>query len=159
MANSPLNLSSPWVIYYLQINAMFDKDPEVNVDFDEKIPEVKLYVDNQEKADALTKLLPSTKDFGNICLVIKVFPANKPEESKADLFRKAFEGNEAVSFIHTVDNILSNDITYIVFKKEVIQYFTDELSSIYGMHSTLYQDIAKDIFDKHEGILFCTNTQ
>lgn len=155
-----LNLSSPWVIYYQQINAMFNKDPEVNVVFDEKIPEVKLFVDNQEKADALTKLLPSTKDFGNVCLVIKVFPpANKLEESKADLFRKAFKGNEVVSFIHTVDSIFSNDITYVVFKKEVIQYFTDELSSINGMHSTLYQDIAKDIFDEHEGISFCTNTQ
>ena len=151
-----LDLSSPWVIYYQQINAMFDKDPEVNVVFDENIPEVKLYVDNQEKADALTKLLPTEKDFGSVCLLIKVIPANKLE-SNADLFRKAFKGNEAVSFIHTVSNVFSNDITYVVFKKEVVQYFADDIGTINGVHSTLYQDIAKEIFENQKGIYFCTS--
>lgn len=150
------DLSSPWVIYYQQINTMFDKDPEVNVVFDENIPEVKLYVDNQEKVDALTRLLPTKKDFGNVCLLIKVIPANKLKESNADLFRKAFKGNEAVSFIHTVSNVFSNDITYVVFKKEVVQYFADDIGTINGVHSTLYQDIAKEIFENQKGIYFCT---
>lgn len=151
-----LDLSSPWVIYYQQINAMFDKDPEVNVVFDENIPEVKLYVDNQEKADAITKLLPIKKDFGSVCLLIKVIPANKLKESNADLFRKAFKGNEAVSFIHTVSSVFSNDITFVVFKKEVVQYFADDIGTINGVHSTLYQDIAKEIFENQKGIYFCT---
>lgn len=154
-----LNLSSPWVIYYRQINAMFDKDPEINVVFDENNTEINIFVENVDKADALEQLLPVKKEFGNVVLRINVIPANKVGESKADLFRRAFEGNEALSFINTVDigGVFRN--TYIVFKKEVVQYFTDDLSDVYGVHSGLYQDIAKEIFGTQQGIYFCTDVK
>lgn len=151
------NLSSPWFIYYREINALFEKDFGVRVVFNEEGPEVKLYVDDPEKAEALRELLPSEKEFGDVYLLITVVPSNEAKNN-AVLFRKAFEGNEAVSFIHTTNNIFSSDLTYVVFKKEVVQYFTDDLSSINGVHSTLYQDIAKDVFDEHEGVFFCTST-
>ena len=151
------NLSPPWIIFYKEVSALFEKDPEVNVVYHNENYEIKLYVDNQEKAEAITKLLPATKTFGNVVLKITVVPANKTGESKIDLFRKAFEGNEAVSFISSIDGILSNPINYVVFVKEVIQYYTDDLSDAYGMRSTLYQDIAKDVFGEQEGIFFCTD--
>jgi hypothetical protein len=43
-----------------------------------------------------------------------------------------------------------------VFEKKVVQFFNDQLDDINGNKSTLYQDIAKDVFEKHEGVYFCT---
>ena len=50
-------------------------------------------------------------------------------------------------------------MTYVVFKKEVVQYFNDSLGDIHGVCSTLMQDIAKDIFEDTEGVYFCTDTE
>ena len=58
----------------------------------------------------------------------------------------------------TIEGIMTNPITYVIFKKEVVQYYNDSLADAHGMCSTLYQDIASRILDAGEGIFFCTNT-
>lgn len=72
-----LKISAPWVLFYRKIEALFKNDPEVRVIFDdEESCDVKLYVENAGKADALMKLLPTVKDFGNVLLTVTVIPAN-----------------------------------------------------------------------------------
>ena len=160
MNKNNVGLSSPWAIYYRQLEALFMKDPQVKVIFDADIPEVQIRVEGEEKAEAISKLLPITKDFGAVTLNIKVIPANMLEESRIALFQKAFEGNEGFSRIEIVDNeFLSNPINFVVFKKEVVQYFNDDIGDLHGVCSTLYQDIAKDIFGQAEGIFFCTEVE
>ena len=75
------------------------------------------------------------------------------------MFRKAFEGNPAFSYAVTVGGISSNDFNYVVFKNKVVQYWNDNLGDINGNESTLYQEIAKDIFEDCTGIYFCTDTE
>ena len=151
-----LKLSSPWVLFYREIEAMFKEDPGVRVIYDEESNIVKLYVDGDEKANALAELLPTEKEFGNVTLRIEVIPSNCLGVSAVS-FEKAFEGNAALSYIKTVKGIFSNNITYIVFKNKVVQYFDDSLSDVNGLCSTLYQEIAKDIFGCRDGIFFCTD--
>ncbi len=58
---------------------------------------------------------------------------------------------------HHVDGIFSNDISYILFEPKVVQFFNDDLGDLNGLRSTLYQDIAANVFeDAHEGVFFCT---
>lgn len=152
-----LELSSPWDIYCKEIRALFEEDPEVTVKYDDTIPEITLIVDNEEKAEALLILLPSEKEFGKTNLKITVIPSNARNHDMANLFRKAFDGNNAVSYIHTKDKGFMKDASYIVFKNKVVQYFTDDLCDINGNKSTLYQEIAKDVFGKTNGICFCTD--
>lgn len=45
----------------------------------------------------------------------------------------------------------------MLFKKEVVQYFTDNLGDYNGYRSTLYENIARDIFGDIVGVFFCTN--
>ena len=52
-----------------------------------------------------------------------------------------------------------NPITYVVFVNEVVQYFNDDLGDVYGQCSTLYQEIAKDVFGETEGVFFCTDVE
>ena len=151
-----LVLSAPWYIYIREIKALFEKDPEIKIVFDEDNLEVKLYVDNPAKADALTQILAPEKIFGSISVKVTVIPANKLKMGNGTLYAAAFEGNPIFSHSSEFQGLYNQPITYVVFKKEVVQYFSDNLSDEHGITSTLYQDIAKDVIAK-DGIYFCTD--
>ena len=55
-----VGLSTPWVTYARKVNALFEEDPEVLVDYENDGPTLILYVENAAKADALEQLLPAT---------------------------------------------------------------------------------------------------
>ena len=152
-----LRLTSPWITYYRELSELFKKDEEISIIYDEEENEVKLYVENATKAEALARLLPTEKEFGNVALKITVVPANTLLKSRPVDFEEAFKSNGAVSYMKTVRTYQGVDFTYIVFKKEVVQYFNDDLGDINGLCSTLYQNIAKNIFEETEGVYFCTD--
>lgn len=159
-----INLSAPWVEYYNKVNELFRRDPDIHVIYDEGEQHLKLYVDNQEKATALAKFLPDKKRFGNVSLKISIFPANGEfntdllaEENQNVLIWNLFKNNPVVSYIHEVKGMFSFNALYVVFINSVVQYFSDDLSDINGLHSTLYQDIAKDILNVGAGIYFNTD--
>lgn len=153
--NKELKLSSPWMTYYHELEELFKEDPAVKMSLDEDEMIIKMYVEGDEKADALMQLLPAEKKFGNVTVYVQIIPANKLKNSKVSLFQKAFEGNPIVTDIQTFV-LFNNPTTYVVFKNKVVQFFNDNLADINGNKSTLYQDIAEEIFDDHEGIFFCT---
>lgn len=157
-----LKLSSPWVIYYRQIEAMFKTDPLVHVIFDEEAYHIKVYVDEAEKAEALSILLREEQVFGNVTLKISVIPPNNEEytenfQSPAEIYDAAFDTNDAYSFSREVLTPFGAALTYIIFRKQVVQYFTDNLADYYGLSSTLYQDIAEGIFNPLDNVYFCTD--
>lgn len=149
-----MKLSAPWVNYYREVEALFEQDEEVKVVFDEDKVELKIFVENSRKADAISQLIPTEKKFGNVKLKIFVVPANE-EMTKTDLIREAFAGNPALSYIWKAETPMG-DFNYAVFQNKVVQYFNDDMSDINGNRSTLYQDIAKDVFGESTNIFFCT---
>ncbi len=159
-----IGLSSPWVLYYHEIEAFFKEDPEVTVVFDEGKYELKLYVDSQTKVEALGQMLPTEKKFGNVTLKVFIIPSNNIKfknfklslKSTLDLVRNAFENNNAVKEIVEI-TIYENPIIYVIFKPEVIQYFTDSLDDAHGLRSTLMQDMAEEIFEWIDGVYYCTD--
>ena len=158
-----INLSSPWVTRVSQIEQLFKYDKEVHVVYDEEKNALKLYVDSSTKAEALTRLFPTEYVFGNFTLTVTIVPANTEKvtfsTNYADLYNYAFRDNPIFSFTKTIQGIFSNDLTYVVFKNRVVQFFNDDLSDIYGNCNTLYQFIAKDVFGEKEGISFCTDVE
>ena len=154
-----LKMLSPWMVFYREVDAMFKKDPEVQVVYDEDAQVIKLFVDNTDKADALAQILPDEKEFGNVTLKIVVIPANNLlQSSPDDLLRRALWRNNAVWSVESTKDIPGFPcLTYVIFAKEVVQYFTDNLGDYYGVTSTLYQNIAKDIFINTDGVYFCTD--
>lgn len=153
-----LTLSAPWVLLFHELEAFFAEDKEVRVILDADSFTIKLYVSDEEKADALTQLLASEKQIGNIKVTITVIPPNKLGVDKFTLFQKAFKGNPAVNYTRSINGLYNNTMNFIVFKNKVVQYFTDDLGDINHVRSTLYQDIAKELFGEHEGIFYCTDT-
>jgi hypothetical protein len=154
-----LKLSSPWAIYFRQVQAMFKEDPEVHVTINTQIPELKIFVDDVDKADAMGEVLPATKQFGSVTLKISIIPSNEAAntEIKKDqnVYSRLFARNPA-----WVTNTYSSRLnaTFVIFKPVVVQYFNDDLADINGFCSTLYQNIAEAIFMPIAGTFFCTDT-
>ena len=153
-----LNLSSPWVTYYRKIEALFGKDKDITIEYNNDVPEIKLFVTDEEKAEAIAKLLPMSETFGNVTLKISVVPPNVEDLNVVELFRTAFKDNPILDSVEAViDPVTQAEFDYVVFKKEVIQFFDDDLSDINGNCTTLSEDIARDVFP-NERIFFCTSS-
>ena len=156
-----LKLSAPWQIYYKELCELFKYDDEVRIVYDTDEQVINIYVENIAKADAMAAVLPMEKEFGAITVQINVIPANptfkKAKSMRGTIYEDLFRGNPIVDDIVTIEGVMTNPITYVIFKKEVVQYYNDSLSDAHGMCSTLYQDIAKRVLDAGEGIFFCTN--
>ena len=151
-----LKLSAPWVTYYHEVYALFGNDPDINIKFDANTPELKLFVEDGRKADALQKLLPAEKDYGNVKLKISVVPANlKDGDDPEQLYKDAFRGNPVMTNFYSFDTIMGH-FNFAEFEAEVVQFFNDQLDDPNGNRSTLYQEIAKDVFENNYTVQFCT---
>lgn len=153
-----VKMVAPWVEFYREIEALFKQDPAVNTVFDEDAKEIKLFVKGVAKADALTQLLPAEKTYGNVTVKVTVIPANE-ERTTIELIRDAFSGNPALNEIFTVHGAFTNDLHYVIFRKEVVQYFNDDLGDAHGVRSTLYQELAKEVIGECDNVFFCTDTE
>ena len=83
-------VASPWITYARRVHKLFELDPEVKVSYDNEGPELKLYVESQEKAEALEEVMPNEVEFGNVTMAVTVVPANIAEESPYKKLLKAF---------------------------------------------------------------------
>jgi len=152
MGKVRLKLSPPWITYVNKVEALFGADPDIKVVYDNDNVELKLYVDNAEKASAINYLLPPAKQIGNVMLKVTVIPANDESAELGkitvkQLFDYAFDRNPVYAFTKEVSGFFSNVLVYVVFKNRVVQFFNDNLDDIHGLISTLYQDIAEEIFE------------
>lgn len=153
--NEGLWLSAPWYVYYHELEALFGQDPELSMEFDEGEFVITIYVQgNEEKTYALTQLLPVFKEFGSIVVRTRVIPANGKAESDYDLLLKAFKDNPV--FATGIQEEMTN-MNYILFKKEVVQFFSDQFDDPHGYRSTLYKTIADDVFAGVHDVFFSTD--
>lgn len=138
-------LASPWIRYVNRVKALFAHDDEVLVEYDDEGKEVTLYVVSQDKADALSMLMPSLIEFGNVTLTVTVKPCNdSPREE--DLYRKAFAGNPA--FVDVAEGFgPAQDVSYALFQPEVVQLRDDDLSEFGGLATITYAELAKAVLD------------
>lgn len=176
MTDVRLKKSPPWITYVNQLSVLFGEDPEITIEYNNDIYRVELFVDNEDKAEALSRLLPVEKVFGNVILSIAIIPTNitfDSEENNAtdfdaialsykDLFDTAFNNNPVYCESVTMSSVfISNAITYVVFKNKVVQFFNDNLNDLHGNISTLYQEIASDLFRDTDlmGVYYCTEVE
>lgn len=150
-----MKLSSPWQTFVNEVKALFEEDLDIKIKYSEADYKLDIYCEDARKADALTQLLPTEKDFGNVKLKISVIPADV-EITKADLFKDAFAGNPAVEYV-TSYNTPFGKVNYVVFRNKVVQFYNDQMDDINGNKSTLFQDIAGDVFGYDHGVFYCTD--
>lgn len=160
MENDKIKLSPPWITYFHKVQALFEKDNSVMVDFDEDNCHLNIIVEEDiEKGEAIQKLFPSEIVFGNNVMKINIVTIQEPKQiPTAQIFTNAFKNNPVVEDIISASDILRDDQTYIMFQNKVVQFFNDNISDYNGVCSTLYQDIAKDVFKDFADVHYCTST-
>ena len=169
MAKPRFKISPPWVIYVRKLEALFDGDPLIafNVDYGaEGGPKVVLATNDGEKAAALVQLLPEELYFGGVKLQVGIecpSMANLAFPNKKVLFETAFKGNPAFAYaIAPVEEGYNwVPMVYVVFKNRVVQCFADNLNDCHGVISTLYQDLAEEIFGNGDvtGVYYNTDIE
>ena len=148
-------LAPPWVIWANEVKALFAQDKEVKVVLDWEEMAVRLYVESPEKADALTALLPETKDFGGVSVSVSIIPGNKPGDKFRDPFKTAFAGNDL--YVETVSaECPLGSFTYVVWRAEILQFFADNLGDVCGNKSMLVETAVKDVLKDQHSIYHCT---
>lgn len=160
-----LHLASPWVLYYQKVKALFGEDPDIHIVLDDEEMELKIYVEGEDRAEALEKIFSNEQSWGDISLKTVVVPANTTRvglfypklTSWENIFKTAFYYNPHFSHCVYVDGILSNGLTYVIFRNEVIQYYSDDLGDVNGITSILAEDLARQLFKDIDGVFYCTN--
>ena len=160
MENDKMKLSPPWITYFHKVQALFEKDNSITVDFDESNCCLNIIVkEDIEKGEAIQKLFPSEKVFGNNIMKINVVTIQEPKQiPTAQIFANAFKNNPVVEDVINKSDILRNDQTYIMFQNKVVQFFNDDIYDYNGVCTTLYQNIAKDVFKDFADVHYCTST-
>lgn len=154
-----IKMSPPWIGYVNKVKKLFEKDPAIRVEYNEGAMNLCIYVDDSDKYEALSNLLPEEKIFGGVALAITIIPANtKQNKDYRYYLKKLFRDNNAVDKIRDI-TVSSNPMTFIVFEKEVVQYWNDNLGDINGITSTLMEQIARDVFEDADGVFFNTNDE
>lgn len=159
-----LKILPPWSTFINKIKELFKEDPQiiVNTDFNSEHPSVSLATNNPDKASALLKLLPDEKVLGGVTFKINVDCYTfsiKTFTSMKELFETAFYKNPVlVRVIEPDSDSWYAHLTYVAFKKVVVQFYNDNLNDPDGYLSTLYQDIASEVFNDLNGVAYCTDT-
>ena len=152
-----VGMSSPWVHYARQLAMLLTAD-DVDVTYYDEAKKVVIRTGNLIKANALRHVLPAIIIFGNVTLCIEIMPLEKVDN--VALFKQIFENSPIVDKIVTISQGgQTNPFTYILFKKEVVQYWDDNLGNPHGFVFDLYQNMAENVFeDNHDGVIFTTSS-
>ena len=150
-------LSAPWETYYKKLQALLGEDPEISLTFDKAAGVIKIYVDNAKKADALDRLLIAKKVFGNVKINITVIPSNKVYHGEyEDLYDCAFDGNPVFVGTQYASLPEGGDLSYVIWSREVAQFFNDNLADYQGNQTMLYEQIARDVLKYEPAVYHCT---
>lgn len=156
-----LRIQSPWILTQGKLKALFGEDRGIRIECDDRSPAITLYVEDPAKADALARILPERYEFGSVKMPVTVKPANPGTRTEfkgtGDVLAAAFAGNPVVSQIRPVSKGFFRNLTYCVFRNEVVQFFADNLGDINGFCSTLMEYIARDLLRDVEDVFFCTS--
>lgn len=167
MSDVRLKLLSPWVIFFKKVSALFDGDPQLTcaMNYDGPTPSIVISCSNGDKVTALQQILPESINYGGVELDICIdgTPSNRAFLNKKELFETAFENNPVFAYAFSPVEDVYNwfDMTYVVFKNCVVQFFADNLNDCHGVISTLYQDIASDVLTgpSTQGVYFNTDIE
>lgn len=173
MALEKVGLQSPWVTHWNFVKAMFARDEEINVTEIREVPpndendkglyEFDVESGNEEKIIAIRSILTNLIEMGNITLRINInftgtggLNAVKDEEDiTIETYKKAFENNLTLFDTISIKDVAGYVHEWVVFARDVVSFYNDDLLDPWGMWNGLYKDIAEQIFNSSD-IMFAT---
>lgn len=152
-----VGMQSPWVVYAKEVRALFEHDPDVIVDEPTELGDdgynLEIRVHGNDKAESVAKVLPEDVEFGNVTLHVMVIPDNDGKLTMLDHMRRAFAGNPVLVDVMEVPVVPGGPtMAYALFAPEVVQIECDNAASPYGLVTTTYEGVAKDVLRVGLGI-------
>ena len=152
-----IQMQSPWVVYAKEVRALFEHDPDVIVDEPTELGDegynLEIRVHGNDKAESVAKVLPEDVEFGNVALHVMVIPDNDGKLTMLDHLRRAFAGNPVLVDVMEVPVVPGGPtMAYALFAPEVVQIECDNAASPYGIVTTTYEGVAKDVLRVGLGI-------
>ena len=157
-----IKLSPPWTTVEKKIKALFNGDEDITIKPIKRLAdgnlELSLEGPDACKMIALNSIMKTKYNFGNfnLNLVFKTTDGKDINPIEVDewfddlygVYEDAFCSTPAVIDVKNVQpkaNVA--DYVMIEFKKEVVQFFNDDLTDYYGNWNGLYTDIAKELLN------------
>lgn len=154
-----LKIQSPWQTYFNKIKAIFGDDPDIEIPQPKDAKDGQFIIDidcsSTVKALALDKLLKHSITMGNITVKVMVNDVSEITPVDLDTITAAFERNPHFKDATSVETPAGAEVDFCIMNKEVIQFFNDDLTDIYGNFNGLAEDILREI-TVDSNINFCT---
>ncbi len=147
-----VGMQSPWVVYAKEVRVLFEHDPDVIVGEPTELGDggynLEIRVHGNDKAESVAKVLPEDVEFGNVALHVMVIPDNDGKLTMLDHIRRAFAGNPALVDVMEMPVVPGGpSMAYALFAPEVVQIECDNAASPYGLITTTYEGVAKDVLN------------
>lgn len=142
---------APWHIYLKKLEMLFLEDEEVDVGnytVTDGIVRVDILCHTIEKFVALKEVLKNfilvgSSEISRKRIILNFIYDGTSSESYDETFRKAFEGNPY--FKEIVKNSEHEELTYAVFRKEVISFFSENIGDYAGNTHELVEDVVSEV--------------
>jgi len=157
-------MQAPWVVYAKKVAKLFEYDTDVIVSepielADEGAYNLEVRVSGDDKAESIAKVLPEDVEFGNVMLHIMVIPDNDCRLTMLDHLRRAFAGNPALVDVMEVPVVPGGpSMAFALFAPEVVQIECDNAASPYGIVTTTYEGVAKDVLNV-DGVMIASEIE
>ena len=159
-----VKLEAAWWQIYKELKIFIGDDPEVEIsDMDESAePAYRFTISSQNEAKitALSRVLINHYDMGNITLDIDFEHIRNDEDATREITKydieAAFQGNPHYVSTQVTTKGMFADLCYVIFAKEIIQFFNDDLSDLYGNENIIVADLARERCNLGQNMYFCT---
>jgi len=160
ISENKLRLSPPWYTFFNYVINSVGRDRCVEVFEMQEISDgnflIPIEVRGRDKAIALATILVPCVNFGNINVRIEVIQCGqvvKPDDRCQDecslmrIFEEAFGTNHYYEYVE-FRRVFSSIIVFPVFKKEVIQFFNDDLSDLNNSFNGVAAHVFAEVLEK-----------
>lgn len=155
-------LTPPWELLQAKLSAVLKADPCVTVDpltGQDLDMEIRIWVCNDQKAQALAAFLNKRHEFGDYLAVnVLVYAPNSvsveaslPEsiDDTARLLSLALAGNKYFIKTGIGTGPMAHPAAYAVFQPAVVQYYADDMSDWYKNTNEVAAKVFSDVFNLH----------
>ena len=159
MTDKKLGLSAPWVTYQGLVATLFKDDADITVSYlDEDEKTFTVSCSNPDKYMLLSKYLKPSATFGNVTVTVKLeYTGTDPiKRGIADDMKKLFAGNPILEDVMEADTPFG-DMVYLLFTRNAVGFYNDDLSNPWGNTNFLACDVAKAVLNPMTSVSLTTN--
>lgn len=145
-AAGKVGLSAPWTCYGKLIYNLFEKDKSIEItkDNEESGGIYNIYIKSAEatKLAAIKKILGEEVPMGNITIVLNY--EDTSDSATLEDYKEAFKDTGYLVACESIETAIGN-YDCPIFAKEIIQFFNDDTSDIYGNKNIIVADAVKEV--------------